>query len=376
MPMVRKEFREIRRDPVTLWIAAVVPLVFLLLFGYALRIDFANTPMAVLDLDGSRQSAELVETFTNTGDFAVHRRPATEREVRRLLDAGDVRLALVIPRGFGREREAGRPVAVQTIIDGSTVATAVVLRNEAEAVTLAYAMRAGRRAAGGGPGGTPGSGPLPLGPTLEARVWYNPALRSATFIMPGLYAVILMAFPPLLTALAIVREKESGSVEQIYVSPLRPWEFIAGKMIPYVAIAFAEMASVVALGRLWFDVPFRGSALLLALASAIYVFCTVGIGLVVSTVTRSQVVAVMLALVVTVMPSFLFSGFLFPIAGMPRPVQWYTFMFPARYFNVISRGLFLKGTGLAELWPQFAVLVLYTLAVFAVASLRFRKKVA
>lgn len=366
--MIRKEFREIRRDPITVYIAALVPAILVVLFGYALRIDFEDMPTAVLDLDASRRSAELIEAFENTGDFAVRYRPASERMVRHLLDAGDARVAIVIPQGFGRELEAGRTASVQTLIDGSLVATGAVLRNEAEAVTLAYSIRAIRRA--------PGGVRVPLGPSLQPRFWYNAALESATFIVPGLFAVILMAFPPLLTALAIVREKESGSVEQIYVSPLKPWEFIAGKMIPYVIIAFAEMAVVVLIGMVWFGVPFRGNVSLLLLASTIYVFCTVGIGLVVSTVTRSQVVAVLLALVITVMPSFLFSGFLFPITSMPRPMQMYTYLFPARYFNVISRGLFLKGTGLRELWPQFVILALYTAAVFTIASLRFRKKVA
>lgn len=368
LPMVRKEFREIRRDPITIWIAAFVPAVLIVLFAYALRIDFVGIPMAVLDLDRSRQSSELVETFTNTGDFVVRYHPRTEQRVKRLLDEGRVRMALVIPQGFGHSLDLRRITPVQTLIDGSLAATGAVLRNEAEAVTMAYTLRKIRQ--------LPGATHLGLGPDPQTRVWFNPALRSATFVVPGLFAVILMAFPPLLTALAIVREKESGSVEQIYVSPLRPWEFIAGKMIPYVIIAFVEMALVVVIGIWWFGVPFRGNPLLLALASAIYVFCTVGIGLVVSTVTRSQVVAVLLALVLTVMPSFLFSGFLFPIASMPPPIQMYTLIFPARYFNVISRGLFLKGTGMAELWPQYAILGLYTATVFAVASLRFRKKVA
>ena len=185
-----------------------------------------------------------------------------------------------------------------------------------------------------------------------------------------------MALPPLLTVLAIVREKESGSVQQIYVSPLRSWEFVAGKMLPYVAIAFAELVTLLALGAWWFRLPFRGSAAVLLLGASLYVFCTVGIGLFVSTLTRSQVVAVLIALIITVMPSFLFSGFMFPISAMPVAIQWYTRVFPAQYFTAVTRGLFLKGTGIPELWPQLATLAGYTAVVFAAASLRFRKKVA
>lgn len=368
LPMIWKEFREVRRDPITLWIAAAAPIAFVVLFAYAMRIDFDGMPMAVLNFDRSRESAELTEVFANTGDFAVRYRPSQERDVRHLFQAGLVRLAVIIPQGFGRELAAGRTARVQTLIDGSLAATASVIRSEVEAVTATYSLGLARRASAGRP--------LPVGPQAEVRVWYNPGLRSSQFIVPGLFGVILMAFPPLLTALAVVREKESGSVQQIYVSPLRPWEFIAGKMLPYVAIAFLELASVMAVGAWWFDVPLRGSLALLLAASALYVFTTVGIGLLVSTLARTQVVATLLALVITVMPSFLFSGFLFPISSMPPIVQGYTHLFPARHFNVLSRGVFLKGAGLAELWPQLAILAVYTAIVFAAASLRFRKKVA
>lgn len=368
LPVVRKEFREIRRDPVTLAVAVLLPIIMLLLFGYAVSFDVENVPMAVLDLDRSAESAALVEAFVNTGDFAVRHRPADDAEVRRLLDASAVRLALVIPPGFGRELAAGRTARVQTLVDGSYSATALIIRNEAEAVTQAFAAERARRATG--------IDPRVALPQVKPRVWYNPALKSSTFVVPGLFAVILMGFPPLLTVLAVVREKESGSVQQIYVSPLRSWEFVAGKMIPYVIIAYGELVAILALGKWWFDLPFRGSPGVLAVASTLYVFCTVGIGLLVSTITRSQVVGMLLALIITLMPSFLFSGFMFPISSMPEAVQWYTRIFPARYFNEVSRGLFLKGTGLAELGDELVILAAYTAVVFGAASLRFRKKVA
>ncbi len=368
-PVARKEFREIRRDPITLWVAVVLPLMMLFLFGYAIRLDVEDVPMAVLDLDRSSESRALVEAFENTGDFSVRRIARDEREVGRLLDAGRVRLALIIPRGFARELAAGRAARVQTLIDGTFSATAQVIRNEVEAITAAFGQqeRAGR---------DPAVGATPRGIRMEPRVWYNPALDSKTSIVPGLFAVILMSFPPLLTVLAVVREKESGSVEQIYVSPLRSWEFVAGKMLPYVVIAFGEVVMIVALGALWFQLPFRGSPSLLALGSILYVFCTVGIGLLVSTVTDSQVVAVLLALIITLMPSFLFSGFMYPIITMPELLQWYTRIFPARYYTDLSRGLFLKGSGLAELQGQLGTLAVYTALVFGAASVRFRKKIA
>jgi ABC-2 type transport system permease protein len=367
LPVVRKEFREIRRDPLTLWVVGALPLVLLFLFGYAISLDTRDVPMAVLDLDRSAQSASLVDAFTNTGDFVVHYRPRNEREVARLLDAGKVRLALVVPPGFARDLAAGRTTPVQTLIDGSFSARAMVIRSEVEAVTAAYTLRAASAAAGG---------VLPGGIRPVPRVWYNASLRSATFVVPGLFAVILMAFPPLLTTLAIVREKESGLVQQIYVSPLKPWEFVAGKMIPYVLIAFAELAMLIVVGSLWFRLPFRGNPVVLLLGSVLYVVCTVGIGLLVSTLTRSQVVAILLATIITVMPSFLFSGFLYPISSMSASARWRSYLFPARYYMEISRGTFLKGTGMAQLWDEFLILAVYTTIVFGIAALRFRKKVA
>lgn len=366
--VIRKEFRELLRDPITLLIAAVLPVVMLVVFGYAIRLEVEDVRMAVVDHDRTLASARFVEAFTNSGHFVVHRRPNDVREAQGLLDRGAVRVALVVPAGFGRELAQGRTAPVQTLIDGSYSSIARILQAEVEAVTLAFAAREASRSAG-----------RPLAATGiqdEARVWYNPELRSETFVVSGLFAVILMAFPPLLTTLAVVREKESGSVQQIYVSPLRSWEFIAGKMAAYVVVAFLELVLILALGRWWFDVPFRGGPLAVLLGSVLFVFCTVGIGLLVSTMTRSQVVAVLLALIITVMPSFLFSGFMFPISSMAEAVQWYTRLFPAQYFVEISRGAFLKGIGVTELWEELLVLAAYTLAVFGAASLRFRKKIA
>jgi ABC-2 type transport system permease protein len=210
---------------------------------------------------------------------------------------------------------------------------------------------------------------------VDSRVWFNAALKSVNYIVPGLLGVILMAFPPLLTTLAVVREKETGSVQQIFVSPIRPYQFIAGKMIPYAVIAFMEMLMILAAGVWWFQIPFRGSLPLFLGATTLYVFCTVSLGLLISSVTRSQLVAMLLALLATLMPSFLFSGFLFPIFTMPAMLQMYTYLFPARYFIEIVRGIMMKGIGLEMLWPQFLMLVIYTATVFTATTLLFRKKV-
>lgn len=364
-----KEVREIRRDPITVAVAVVLPLIMIYLFGSALSLDVEDAPFAVYDQDQSTASRTLIEAFPRSGYFRRAHDIRAEREIGELLDRGAVRLVLVIPPDFSRALAQGRTASVQTLVDGSFSATAMVVAGYAEAIVLDYGLAAARRALA--PEGIPVASV-----SVDGRVWFNAALKSENYIVPGLFGVILMAFPPLLTALAVVREREAGSVQQIFVSPIRPYEFIAGKMIPYAVIAFIEMVMILAAGLWWFGVPFRGSLALFLAASTLYVFCTVGIGLLVSSVTRSQLVAMLLAFVVTLMPSFLFSGFLFPTYTMPEMMRGYTYLFPARYFIEISRSLAMKGVGLDILWPQFAALALYTAAVFVLATRLFAKKVA
>lgn len=353
-----KETREILRDPITVGVALLMPLVMLFLFGYAISLDVDDVKMGVLDWDRSAASRELVDRFVRSGYFRLEGTYLHDQELAEGLQRNEIRLALVIPPGFQRTLSRNRTAPVQVLVDGTYSATANLVA--AYAATIVSVFRDGRS-------------PVVR---VETRVWYNPALKSVTYVVPGLFGVILMAFPPLLTALAITREKETGSIQQIFASPLTPAEFLAGKLIPYGLIAFVQIAMVIAAGFLWFDVPLRGSLGLLLATGLVYVFCTVGIGLLISTVTANQLVAMLLALIVTLMPSFLFSGFLFPIFTMPYLFQLYTRIFPARYFVDLSRGVVLKGAGLPELWPSVAILFAYTLAIFAFAVWRFRKKVA
>jgi ABC-2 type transport system permease protein len=367
--VVWKEACEIRRDPITIFVAIALPLVMLYLFGSALSLDVKNAPMAVYDLDKSADSRDLIAAFPHSGYFRRVHDIAREREIGELLDRGAVRLVLVIPADFSSRLARGETASVQALIDGSFSATAMVIAGYATAIAQNFAlMRAARMTQ---PSGVPH---VPL-IRVEGRVWFNAALESVYYIVPGLFGVILMAFPPLLTALAVVREKEAGSLQQIFVSPIRPWQFIAGKMIPYTVIAFLEMVMILVAGLLWFRVPFQGSFLLFLGATALYVVCTVGVGVLVSTITRSQLVAMLLAILLTLMPAFLFSGFLFPIFTMPDMMQIYTYLFPTRYFVEISRDIAMKGVGVDVWWPQLLALCAYTAAVFLAATLLFRKKV-
>jgi ABC-2 type transport system permease protein len=369
--VIWKEVREIRRDPVTVSFAIILPLLMLYLFGSALSLDVKDATLAVYDLDKSPASRALIDAFPHSGYFRRVRDIRAETEIAQLLDRGNARLVLVIPPDFSEKLARGQTAGVQTLADGSFPPTAMVVAGYAAAIVQSYNLEQLRKAVSAA-----GHGAAHLSPIdVDSRVWFNAALKSVNYIVPGLLGVILMAFPPLLTTLAVVREKETGSVQQIFVSPIRPYQFIAGKMIPYAVIAFMEMLMILAAGVWWFQIPFRGSLPLFLGATTLYVFCTVSLGLLISSVTRSQLVAMLLALLATLMPSFLFSGFLFPIFTMPAMLQMYTYLFPARYFIEIVRGIMMKGIGLEMLWPQFLMLAFYTATVFTATTLLFRKKV-
>ncbi|MEW6354073.1 MAG: ABC transporter permease [Pseudomonadota bacterium] len=369
--VVWKEVREIRRDPVTLSFAIILPLLMLYMFGSALSLDVKDATLAVYDLDKSPASRALIDAFPHSGYFVRAHEIRAEAEIAQQLDEGKARLVLVIPPDFSEKIARGQTASVQTLADGSFPPTAMVVAGYAAAIIQNYNLEQMSKALSATGHGATHFSPI----ELNSRVWFNAPLKSVYYIVPGLLGVILMAFPPLLTTLAVVREKEAGSVQQIFVSPIRPYQFIAGKMIPYAVIAFLEMLVILAAGVWGFHIPFLGSLPLFLGATTLYVLCTVCLGLLISSVTRSQLVAMLLALMATLMPSFLFSGFLFPIFAMPEVLQMYTYMFPARYFIEITRGIMMKGIGLEILWPQFLMLILYTTVVFIATTLLFRKKV-
>ncbi|HET9491123.1 MAG TPA: ABC transporter permease [Methylomirabilota bacterium] len=371
LAIARKEAREIRRDPITLGIAMVLPLIMMFLLAYAITLDVREIRMAVLDEDGSADSREYVAGFLRSGYFRLQATVHSFGEVERLLDYGAARLVLVIPEGFARTLAQGRPVDVQILLDGSFANTAILALNYADRITEDYTLGIQERSLASRAGSAVR---LAEAVRLEPRIRHNLELRNENFVVPGLFALILMAFPPMLTALAVVRERQRGSILQLAIAPVRPWEFLVGKLVPYAALAFAEMLLLLAAGWVWFGVAVRGSVPLLLGLSLIYVLCTVAIGLAVSTVTRSQVVAILLSIVLTLMPSFLFSGFLFSIDSMPVGFRAYTYLFPARYFMTIARGIVLKGAGLDQLWGQALALVAYGAVLLTLASLRFGRR--
>jgi len=371
LAMVRKETLEIRRDPQSLGIAILLPLIMLFLFGYAINLDLKNVQLAVWDQDMSTESREYITSYSNSGYFFIKQQAGSYQEIYRLMDRGEVDAALVIPPDFSKRLVKGMPVEVQTLVDGSFPPTAKVAINYTKAINEMQSAKTLNRWLQ-----QKGLPQLEQAVAVEPRVWYNPSLESKNFIIPGLFGVLLMAFPPLLSVLAVVREKERGSIQQVMISPIKPFEFILGKLLPYGVIAFMEVLVILVVGVFWFQIPVKGSMLLFLLLSVVYVLCTVAIGMLASTLTRSQVVAMLLAIVITVMPSMLFSGFVYPIFNMPRFFQYYTYFFPARFFVEISRNIFLKGNGLSYLWVDTLWLLGYTGVIIALASLRFKKKIA
>lgn len=370
LALIKKEAKEILRDPVTLATAIFLPLILLFLFGYAISLDIEDIPVAVYDQDKSQESSKLIEAFTNSGYFNLDYYIESFRDVDKVLDRGQVSIAIVIPQDFSQKIQSGEKTNIQMLLDGTFSSKALIISNYATTVVNEYSRHLienhlARKGI---------SVEVPV--RVIPRVWYNPPMSSVNYIVPGLFAVLLMAFPPMLTALSMVREKERGTIEQIYVSPINPYLFILGKIIPYGGIAFGEMLLILAVGTVWFQIPFKGSISLLIIMSLIYVLCTVSIGLFVSTITKTQLAAVLLSLIIALMPSFLFSGFLFPITSMPYMLQLYTYVFPARYFNDISRDIFLKGVGIEYLWSNMLSLLIYTLLLFLITSLRFKKKIA
>jgi ABC-2 type transport system permease protein len=331
----------------------------LFLFGYAWSFDVENAPLLIVDHDKSVASRALSDQFLNTPYFRFAGALEDERAAEHALMQGRVRAVLSIPPDFGRRLARGETAPVEFLVDGTYASTAAIVSAYGRAIIYAF------------PAGTL---QLPVQP--EVRVWYNPQLRSRDFIVPGLFAVILMAFPPLLTSLAVAREKELGTIAQIYASPMTRTEFVVGKLLPYAAIGFLQLSIVLATGFLWFKVPMHGSLTLLVGLGLIYVLCTISIGLLISILVKTQVAAMLLTLIVTLMPSFLFSGFIYPVFTMPAFFQGYSARIPTMYFIDISRGIVMRGAGLAELWFDAAFLVVYTIVVLALAVLLFKKRIA
>jgi len=372
----RKEIRTVLREPRMRVMLFVPPVLQLIIFGFAVNLDVDTVKVAFTDSDGSAASRELLARFQGSGRFQVIATPKSGEELQTLLDHGAAQAGIRVLPGFSRDLKRGRTAGVQVLIDGTNSNTASLVASYASQILNDYSaewtedqmnMRILARSRS-----EPNELHLPeIVP--ETRVWFNPDLRSRYYFVPGVLVNIIMIVTVMLTALAIVREKEIGTMEQLMVTPIRPIELMIGKTLPFALVGLAQVVLITTVALLVFRVPFRGNALLLVLSSALFLMTTLGAGLFLSTISQTQQQAMMAMFFFTV-PAFMLSGFAFPIANMPEAVQWLTFLNPARYFMEIVRGLFLKGAGVAALWPQMIALFVYGVSVLGLSAARFRKK--
>jgi ABC-2 type transport system permease protein len=362
LAVCRKELRQIARDRRTLLILVFIPAFFLLLYGYALNFDIRHIALAVEDRDGTPESRAIVSAFINSGYFDLAATVHGERAPERMLDLNEARALLVIPEGFARDAAARRPAPVQVVVNGENANTATTVIGYASSIL---------RTAGAEMAAGPAQGP-PI--RVEPRIWYNPELRSTLFLVPGLIAYIAMITAVTSTALSIVREKESGTIEQVRMAPIDTASFVAGKTLPYLAISLTSAALIVGASMVLFGLPMRGSWISLLVAASLFLVGALGTGLLISTVADTQQVAFQLALLVSLLPTIMLSGFIFPIASMPRALQLVTYAVPARYFLLALRSIVLKGSSLGPLVPQLVALTVYAAAVLALASLRLSRE--
>lgn len=368
--VARKEFIHILRDPRSLGMGIAIPMLLLFLFGYALTLDVDRVPLMVWDQSGTTESRDLISRFSGSRYFTLTGHAVTYREIERAIDRRDVLMALVIPPDFARKLRTGAAAPIQAILDGSDSNTATIALGYAEAVTQSWSQRItveqSKRLS-----------PLPTVGRVDVRprVWFNTDMASRNYIFPGLIAVIMMVISALLTSLTVAREWETGTMEQLISTPLRGPELIAGKLIPYFAIGILDFILSVLVGEFIFDIPLRGSLGLLFAMSLIFLLCALAFGLLISIITKNQRLASQIAMVTTMLPAFLLSGFIFPLDTMPAPIQAISRIVTATYFVTILRGIYLKGVGLEILGKEAVFLAIFGLAVVVISVKKFRKKV-
>ncbi len=367
--LMRKEMLQIVRDPRTLALVFIMPILQLVLLGYAATSDVRNIPLVVLDQDKSPASRTLLESFRAADYFRQAFDVNSESELRNLIDAGSARAGIIIPPDYSSRLAAGRPAQVAFIIDGSdpaiagTTLAAATLIGQARATALSVERLAARGLA------------VAAAPAIEVRtrVWYNPDLIAAYYMIPAVVGLILQFLTVILTATAIVRERERGTIEQLIVTPLRASELIVGKLAPYVLIAFIDTIEILAGGVLLFGVPINGSLPLLLVLSGLFLISNLGVGLLISTITSTQQEAIIVAIFYN-LPSIFLSGFIYPVAAMPRVLQFVSHAIPLRYYLIVVRGIVLKGVGMPALWPEVIALSIFAVVVITSAATRFKKR--
>ena len=369
--IARKEFIQIQRDRATIYMVFIFPLMMLVLYGFGIRYDVKSVPMTVLDRDETPRTRQYIERFAHSPYFTIKRYVRAYRDLQDDIDRGVTHIGLVIPPDFTERLASNREAAVQVVVDGTDNNTATIAMSYVRAITQDYssAVVAERMDA------LLRRTHIPL-PAIEAesRVWFNPNLESVQFIVPGIIAIIMMIVGTVLTAITIVREKEQGTIEQIVSSPIGRYELMIGKVIPYAALSYLDFLLIVPASSLLFHVAIKGSVTLLFLTAFAYLIGVLGVGILISTVTQTQISAMLTAITASVLPSVLLSGFIFPIQQMPRILQVLTTVVPARYFIEILRDIYLKGLGIEAFWKETLYITLFGLVTIGLAAHRFQKK--
>jgi len=357
LSIARKEFLHIIRDPRTLMIIFIMPVIQLVMFGYALNMEIQRVDLAVVDYDRTLHSRRLVEQFQGSKFFHVFGYEGPLSEAEKLFLTRKARVILAIPADFGKTWQRSVSAPVQILVDASDPNAATIIRNYCNQVIQLFNQRYG--------------GQIPLPFEVRSAIWFNPDMKSTYFFVPGILALLLVMISALLTSITISREKELGTMEQILVSPVRPYEIILGKVIPYVFLAFMDGALILLIGTFLFEVPFIGSLPLLALLTTLYIITALSLGLMISTIARTQQVAMMIAVIATLLPTVMLSGFIFPIASMPELLQWLSYIIPAKYYLVIVRGIMLKGNTISQLLNQIFFLGAMSLILLTVSWRKF-----
>jgi ABC-2 type transport system permease protein len=367
--MLIKEFIQVFRDKRTRFVLIGPPVIQMLVFGYAATFDIHHVPTVVVDLDHSQESRELVSRFTSSPYFDVQRQLTDSRQLGDLIERGDATVGLEIHAGFAQNLRKGQTAPLQVIVDATNSNTALVASGYISQIALGFAQEYQRdrinRIA-------PQLVEVMPSVSLEPRPWYNPGLSSRWFFVPGIVGSLTLVLVIILTAFAVVREREIGTLEQIMVTPIRPFEFILGKTLPFFLIGLLDVSLIAVVGTLWFQVPFRGSVLVLLIGAVLFLLCMLGVGLLISTVSSTQQQAMVTAFFF-IMPAITFSGFGFPIATMPHWMQLCSYAIPLHYFLIVLRGVYLKGVGMDVLWPQMAAMAGLGFALLTLAILRFHK---
>jgi ABC-2 type transport system permease protein len=374
--IIRKELSQLFRNRRTRMFLFVPPMFQLIIFGYAVNMDVDNLRMGWMDMDQSPQSHNLLASFQGSGRFLLTALPQSEKDIQNVLDRGDAQVIVRVMPGFGRDILLGRPTSAQILVDGTNSNTASLASAYTSQLVGAYSASVATPQLQSHMMARAGMGTMSMKVgriTDSARVWFNPDLKSRNYFVPGVICNLIMVVTVMLTAMAIVREKEIGTMEQLMVTPIQPMELMIGKMVPAAMVGMMDLALMTTAALLIFSIPFRGNPLVLVLSAALFLLTSLGMGLFISTIASTQQQAIMSSSLIAI-PTFMLSGFAYPIRNMPIAVQYLTYLNPLRYLIEIVRGIFLKGTGISVLWPQMLTLLVYGMIVMGLSATSFRKK--